>query len=354
MSQTFFPNQTPQAPQSPKSQPSLKRILILGAIGAFGLWSVADWWGKRSFDAGMKAYQAGDCTNAVQEFDRYLNDHPNNSDNNDTSARAEANRTECKAFQSAIDPRGMPEQVANRSLGLAVQFAQTYPSSALLPALKTQIIPQLQPHTPKVWAGAKSCNNLPLIQQQALIPNVTTNLPLFHQSCADQFRDQKKYPLAIALYEKFLDQYDKHPNRDAVKTAYAQAMVDQAIASGSGNISPPSATGSTADGSTVVSIRNDSPEKMRIVFSGPTPRVEELPACTNCKKFTPETKPDQCPEKGSEGSYTLNPGQYSVLVKSIGQNTVTPFTGSWSVESGTTYAHCFYIVQSNRSSMPLK
>jgi tetratricopeptide (TPR) repeat protein len=348
MSQTFSPNRSPQTPQSPKFQPSLTLILLAGAIGLFGLWSIADWWGKRSFNAGMTAYQAGDCDKAIQEFDVYLKDHQGSSDSNDTPARAEASRTECKTFQGAIAAEGTPEKVANKALDRSVQFAKKYPSSTLLTSLKTQLITKLQAHTPKVWASPTSCDNLPLIQQQQLIPNVTTNLPLFHQSCADQLRDQKKYPQAIALYEKFLDQYDKHPNRDAVKTAYAQAMVDQAIDSGSGTISPPGATGNTADGTTVIKIRNDSPEKMRIVFSGPTPRVEELPACTNCQMFTPASKPDQCPDKGTEGSYTLNPGQYSVLVKSIGKDTVTPFTGNWSIDPGTAYAHCFYIVRSTR------
>lgn len=350
MSQTYPPPRSSQSPQSPKFRPSFKMILIAGAIGCWGLLSIADWWGKRSFEAGMTAYQSGDCSKAVQEFDVYLKDHQGSNDANDTAARAEATRSECKAFQGAIATQGTPVTAASQALSRSVQFTNQYPSSPLLSPLKTQLLTTLQPHPPKTWVDPTSCNHLSLIQQQQLIPNVSIALPLLHQSCADSFRDQKKFSQAIALYENFLDQYDKHPNRDAVKTAYAQAMVDQAIAAGSGTISPPGATGSTADGTTVVSIRNDSPEKMRIVFSGPTPRVEELPACKNCETFTPASKPDRCPEKGSEGSYTLLPGQYSVLVKSIGNGTVTPFTGNWNVAEGTAYGHCFYVVRSPAGS----
>ncbi|NJP12566.1 MAG: hypothetical protein HC866_26435 [Leptolyngbyaceae cyanobacterium RU_5_1] len=41
-------------------------------------------------------------------------------------------------------------------------------------------------------------------------------------------------------------------------------------------------------------IRNDSPEKMRIVFSEPTPRLEELAPCTECKTYVGQA-PKGCP-----------------------------------------------------------
>lgn len=44
------------------------------------------------------------------------------------------------------------------------------------------------------------------------------------------------------------------------------------------------------------------------------------------------------------GQYTLKPGQYDVVVKSTGNQRVHPFKGSWSIDNGTTYSNCFYIV----------
>ena len=43
--------------------------------------------------------------------------------------------------------------------------------------------------------------------------------------------------------------------------------------------------------------------------------------------------------------YTLQPGEYEVLVRSVSDPTVNPFTGVWSLATGQAYSSCFYLAQ---------
>jgi hypothetical protein len=186
--------------------------------------------------------------------------------------------------------------------------------------------------------------------QHKLVPQV--NQPEFYQACGKALADSGVYPKAIALYETFLDQYPDHALAKPMKRAYAQALYADAQSKGAGTIPPPVQGGTTGDGSTVIEIRNDSPEKMRIVFGGPTPRVEELEPCRDCQTYT-NNPPKQCPGVGPIGTYTVDPGQYRIIVKSIGDRTVTPYTGDWPLSANTRYNNCFYIVRRPLGASPL-
>jgi hypothetical protein len=74
-------------------------------------------------------------------------------------------------------------------------------------------------------------------------------------------------------------------------------------------------------------------------------RVEKLEPCADCEEFTGDG-PSACPEKGPVGSYVLPPGTYEVVVTAVSTGSVTPFRGTWTLESGQEYASCFYLVTS--------
>jgi hypothetical protein len=50
------------------------------------------------------------------------------------------------------------------------------------------------------------------------------------------------------------------------------------------------------------------------------------------------------PAQGPIGRYTLPPGDYDVVVEAISGGDVTPFSGRWSLGSGSEYHNCFFIV----------
>jgi hypothetical protein len=128
----------------------------------------------------------------------------------------------------------------------------------------------------------------------------------------------------------------------AAEQAYQAAQCQEAIASY--QIERPGLSGYPNDGSTVVEIRNDSPEEIRLVFSGPQPRYEEIEPCTDCETFVGQD-PEGCPDRGPIQRYVLKPGQYDVVVKSISGRVVRPFTGTWQLDPNAVYSNCFFIVQ---------
>jgi hypothetical protein len=320
-------------------------LLILLVIAGFVGWNMlTNWWYNRRFEPGMKAYTAGKCEQAIADFNEVIGDRKPDTDT-DTVAQSIAKREECQIYRAFLTNVGKPVEL----LGSASEFAQKYPNSALLEAIRQSTNLNLDPNQVKSWAGTTACQKMDAIEKANLIPQNDRTLPELYQHCGDLLVSQKQAAQGAGLYEQFLHKFPKHSAEAAVKKAYAAVLVSEAKAKGSGTIAAPGQSGVTADGSTEVTIQNDSQVPMRIVFSGPTPRVEELPRCKDCQSYTTENAPSACPEKGPIGTYVLNPGDYEVLVKSYGGQFVRPFTGNWGLNAGTAYKHCFYIVQSQRS-----
>ena len=92
-------------------------------------------------------------------------------------------------------------------------------------------------------------------------------------------------------------------------------------------------------------IQNDSPNELRIVFSGLQNIIEKLGPCSDCIEY-PDPGPIYCPEKGPIGTYTLLPGNYDVLVEVVDEYSVTPWVGDWALAGGYEYSNCFFIVTS--------
>ena len=341
MTSTFNVEPSTQPPRSPKA-PKWRTWLGLGVAGLVGgLWlmNVLE---QQTFEKGMQAYNKGDCVAAMTQFERVIGDRtPSTTDSDDIVARAQAKKAECQAFQAATSNQA---SVAAQ-LGKTTQFIQKYPDSGLVADLRRTLDQRVKQTNAQSLATSATCQQLDRIKAANLMSAAPEKLPILYQTCGRLFASGKKLPEAIAVYEQFLSQFPNHPLQDTVKQAYAEALVQDGKAQGGGTIAPPGQIGQTSDGSTMVTIRNDSNEAIRIVFSGPTPRVEELPPCKNCEEYTPSNLPDRCPGKGTQASYTVESGTYQVMVKSIGTRRVKPFTGSWNLEGGSEYGQCFYIVR---------
>ncbi|UJB73060.1 hypothetical protein HRE53_31225 (plasmid) [Acaryochloris sp. 'Moss Beach'] len=150
--------------------------------------------------------------------------------------------------------------------------------------------------------------------------------------------NQGIYSQAIEFYEKFLDQFPEHKLAKDVEQNYAKALHNEPKPNKTTILSTPREEELTGDGSTVVKIRNISPVKIRIIFDGPTLLVKVLEPCQSCQK-----SPKACLGNIPLGSYAVPPGQYKVIVKSIGDDKVTPYIGSWMLSSNTSYNECFSI-----------
>ncbi|MCU0550621.1 MAG: hypothetical protein MUC48_14830 [Leptolyngbya sp. Prado105] len=320
-----------------------KWILISASLVGLTVYGIG-WLQSRKFNSGMQAYESGQCDQAIADFNEFIGDRKPSSDETDQVAKAIAKRQECQNYSSILATANRPAEM----LSNASQFIQLYPNSPLVQPLRRSL--NLKTDQVKSWASPSVCQKLDFIEKAALIPQRDQTLPLLYQQCGNLLVSLNQVPQGVAIYEQFLNKFTNHPAREDVKKTYAAALVKDAKATGSGTISAPGQVGVTGDGSTQVTIQNDSQEAMRIVFSGATPRVEELPPCKDCQSFNESNVPAACPEKGSIGTYVLNPGDYDVLVKSYGGRTVRPFTGRWGLNSGVAYRHCFYIVQTDRAT----
>jgi hypothetical protein len=96
-------------------------------------------------------------------------------------------------------------------------------------------------------------------------------------------------------------------------------------------------------GPAVVVIQNDSREEISLVFSGPEARFESLAVCEDCDDYV-GTGPEFCPELGPIGTYEVPAGTYEVVVKSISDEGIIPFTGTWDLAAGEEYYSCFFLI----------
>jgi tetratricopeptide (TPR) repeat protein len=325
-------NSVVNPPTPPNRRWGLKLVIafiVLVVGGSFGRYLLTQY----HYNQGTRAYKQGDCSTAIDHFKNITTG--NRTD--DLTARARAKKAECEMFQTAT--RQQPESAA---LVAYTQFATRYPASVLVRFTRGRTSDLFQQVPLSNLAQPQVCNQIERMAAAQLIPEPKA-APFFH-ACGQTYAANQNFANAIALYEQFLDRYPKHTLAATVKTELAQTYVADAMAKGALHIPPPGRSGNTNDGSTVVRIQNDSREPMRIVFSGPTPRFEELAPCENCRDYI-GSGPTSCPAKGPVGQYTLTPGEYAVVVKSGGDRSVKPFSGNWTLANGTEYSHCFFIVR---------
>jgi hypothetical protein len=296
------------------------------------------------YGQGLNAYEQGNCERALPELETYLQ-NTTADEMDDQVGRVKQIQKECGQYNVVVQYQqsGKPDY----TLATIGKFSAQYPKSSLMNHLRPLASTLFASQPIEVLAKPISCQQFNHLKELIL----TADAPQFYSACGKSLAENGDYEQSIAIYENFLNQFPHHKLSPGIKQAYAQTLYDEAQAKGAGNLPQPSEGGTTGDGSTQVEIRNESPEKMRIVFGGPTPRVEELEPCKECQSYT-NTPPKNCPNKGPVGTYTVDPGQYRIVVKSIGNRTVTPYTGDWNLNNRTKYTNCFFIVQRPLDSSP--
>ncbi len=179
--------------------------------------------------------------------------------------------------------------------------------------------------------------------RQSIIANRTDFMPRLYYGCGRKYEENTEHANARKMYETFLSIYPEHALAKEVESALARIIVKQAKASSAGEIPQPESSGSTTSGVVKIVIQNDSPEPIRITFSGTYSQIEELEACATCMKYGIGQAPMYCPELGPIGQYTLPPGVYDIVVELISDNTITPWTGNWNLIDANEYYRCFLL-----------
>jgi hypothetical protein len=193
-------------------------------------------------------------------------------------------------------------------------------------------------------SNATSCDRSETLKNKTVIQALPDFMSTLYYNCGQIYEQNREWKNATRVYESFLADYPKHELAEEVEASLARVIIEDARASGAGEIPPPNKSGSTGGGLTEVEIQNDSPESLRIVFSGPEARVEYLEACETCTTYG--FSPLYCPEEGPIGKYKMAPGEYAVVVESTSDKGTTPWLGDWTLVKGDKYYSCFIIITS--------
>lgn len=332
-------------PQHRPPSPTQYRLLnLLAACVAAGLGTliVQDWIDRFGYAQAESLYRSAQCKSALPAFQRLIA-RRRIVDLNDYAARAAARQGECEAFMAATTTA--PD--ASAQLLSYDSFIQRYPNGPLASQVRQASATLTTTTATANLATMAVCDRLESLRSFRLIADQTT--PGLMLACGQTYAQANRFESAIPLFHRVMEDYNDPNLLSQAETALAQALIDQARQDGAGALPEPGFSGYTSDGTTVVEIRNDSPEAMRIVFSGPEPRFEELPPCTECETFIGQA-PETCPNIGPVAQITLPPGDYGVLVRSTSDPRVTPFTGQWTMAQGALYNSCFYLVQRPQGS----
>lgn len=340
----------PESTPAPKRRGPLVRLtlgcaslLILGCVGIAGLAFYENWQQEQNYNAGHAAYTQADCAAAEEPLGRAASGDPGTA-GNDVALQAEAELQECNLLLEA-DRAATEGRPSDALLGYS-SLIDRYPDGPLaLPALgRAQTLSDQS--AAEELASLELCGNFDTLREQAILADDPAILPPLMLACGAVYEAEEDFGGAIGIYDRVRSEFPDYNPAD-VQTALARAAVAEARAVGAGGLPAPQAVGSSgeAGGQVTVVIQNDSAERLRIVFSGPDVRVEELEACEECASFTSDNV-TACPELGPVGRYVLTPGDYDVVVKAV-DGEVTPFSGSWTLETGQEYSSCFYIVSSS-------
>jgi tetratricopeptide (TPR) repeat protein len=186
-----------------------------------------------------------------------------------------------------------------------------------------------------------SCEEAESLRQSA-IGSRANFMPALYYNCGQKYEGFLDFASARKMYETFLSFYPDHPLAKDVKSAYAQLIVTEARISGGQELTQLAVVGSTASGMTEVVIKNDSPHRLRIAFSGPDPQVRELEACASCPVYT--ALPAYCSGQAVTGSYMLVPGVYDIVIESTADLELAPMTKNINLLDGSQYSTCIYVI----------
>jgi hypothetical protein len=291
-----------------------------------------------ALNAGTRAFKEGDCKEAIKQFDDILNGFDWGIVN--AGEQVEQPRLECIAFLEAVE-----EENAQRfgwALARFIDFPSIYPNSDLNNHIPARVAALFGKVSAEELAIREVCDRVALLGESNMLPRPEDQLPELYYYCGHTYESTDDLENAIIMYYMVKTDYPDHYLVSKAIEGLARVEIELAKLSGAGSIAQPQQSGQAPYGTSVYVVRNDSSEKIQLVLSGPEVLIEEIAACTTCTEFT--SAPESCPEKGPQSRYTLKPGTYDVLVKSISDEAVTPYHGTWTFESGAEYSECYYIV----------
>ncbi|MEO3756585.1 hypothetical protein [Streptomyces sp. B6B3] len=145
--------------------------------------------------------------------------------------------------------------------------------------------------------------------------------------CGEARYQAGSYPEARDVLQRLLDDYpdDAHAG-EAEDMLISIDIAEISEDSSTGELPDPDQSGSGAAGVATVEIENGSSETLEILYTGPETGRTTIDACSGCT-----------------ATLSLSPGDYEVVARASSDASVTPFYGTWELNSGYEYSNYFYI-----------
>ena len=371
----------------------------------------------QALDAGDKAHARGDCEDAIGHYDRVSHDH--NLSFTAALDRAADHRRVCRlllaarrsaadgSFTAAISDYelylgndgapfldGADAELATVRSGYAVSLADEGDADGLQAAYDQYVVVvDEHPDSPEAASApddvaamyeaatadlteGRHCDaigNLDLFASlpgddglsDAVVAQAQQSLPVATLGCGSARLDADNFDTAERMLDRVVADVPGTPLAEeaaALLVVLAAEREQQQIrdeiadlGTDSGELAPPTPSGSAPGGVVTVEVVNGSPRALELLYSGPETGRLALEACADCVErsvFVPSTPlfpdVDTCGTPSSpRRTVTLPAGTYDVAVKATdGEGAVTPFSGSWTLASGTAYSDCYYIESS--------
>ena len=139
-------------------------------------------------------------------------------------------------------------------------------------------------------------------------------------ACAVSEYKSGKFSDAHSAMDSFVSAYPDDPNKALAQKFSIAAQIAQEN-SEAGKVTPNLTTG----GSVSITVSNDSPDPMQILYTGPATGTISIAACTGCKVYASNSdgQANACGNTGTaypKASFTVPPGTLYILQKSTGTN----------------------------------
>jgi hypothetical protein len=296
-----------------------------------------------SWNTGLAAYRDGQCLDAIEDLERVVDFDGvglvERFDSTFDTARAPELIAECEAFQSAVAPA--EGDAFGRSTAYLMEFQEDFPNSDLNKIARERIGDWYEDAGLEEFADEDFCQAFQEGMGIEQLEMLEADLPEITFQCGKNYVADGDYENGLVFLARFREEYPDHELIPDVEQVLAEAEVAYAEALGAPEISQPSAVGTAPEGRVLWSVQNDSPNRIQIILTGEETLIEEIEVCDDCVEY--ELAPKSCPEIGPVRDIELPPGDYQVVVKAIGDDSVTPYRGSFAFEGGTAYDECFYI-----------
>ncbi|MFC9926160.1 hypothetical protein [Streptomyces sp. NPDC127190] len=162
----------------------------------------------------------------------------------------------------------------------------------------------------------------------------------------EQYKD-KDFAAAQKTMEQFVDDNKNDRNRDRAKKVAIAAEVAQTLPAAGGKL-PTTASG----GGISVTVKNDSPDDITVLYTGPVTGSFTLKACGDCKAYLlAETlltgfKPCSGGKDYPQRTISLPPGTTYFVHKSHSSSSTTPASDTAKLRYGYIYTECAYSTRS--------